>query len=287
MKHLLPLLALAAGALPAVRAQSTISPDAPFAYGANIGWIDLRGDGTHGVRVGEFFLAGKAWSANCGWIDFGSGSPANGHAYSNASVSDCGVNNDGRGNLSGFAYGANIGWISFAWAGLNDPNRPHFDPATGIFSGYAYSANTGWINLGDGLLATASIDRPDSDADGIDDAWEMQWFGSLKAAGIGTDRDGDGQSDAAEAIADTDPLSASDLLRIVSHTYTNGMTTVSLVFTTTPARLYRIEHSTDLKTWTDSGQGTFSPDEGATTARKFSFATGARRFFRVVAVRPL
>ena len=29
----------------------------------------------------------------------------------------------------------------------------------------------------------------------------MQWFGDLSTAGIGTDRDGDGQSDAAEYAA--------------------------------------------------------------------------------------
>ena len=156
-----------------------------------------------------------------------------------------------------------------------------------MFSGFAYGANIGWINLGTGYLTLTSITRPDTDGDGIDDTWEMKWFGNLTTAGVGTDFDHDGVSDAAEAIADTDPLDARDYLRIVQQTYANGSTQVTLVFTTSPARLYRIEQSTDLVTWSDSGLGVFAPDSGATTTRTFSFPSGAVHFFRAVAQRPL
>ncbi|MBX7208719.1 MAG: hypothetical protein K1X78_10435 [Verrucomicrobiaceae bacterium] len=275
-------------------AQSTMSPADHFAWGANTGWHNWRASGADGVVIGEAFLSGYIYAANLGWIHLGDGTPSNGHTYSNTTATDCGVNHDGAGNLSGFAYGANIGWINFGWAGANDPNRPHFDLTSGNFLGYAYSANTGWINIGTGDLYTDTMTAPDLDADGIADAWEFQKFGNLSVAGIGTDRDHDGQSDAAEYAADTDPNSAGDFLRIVSQTYNAGMTQVTLqIATTRPTRLYRIETSTTLLStgpgaWaTDNSIGYFTTGPGGTTTKLVTFTGAARRFFRVAADRPL
>ena len=86
-------------------------------------------------------------------------------------------------------------------------------------SKFAYGANTGWINLGTGDLDTDTMACPDTNTDNISDAWEFQKFGNLSLAGIGTDKDGDGQTDA----ADTDPNSAGDHLRIVSQTCTGSL----------------------------------------------------------------
>lgn len=275
--------ALAAG----IDTGSTINTTNAHAYGANIGWINLRGDTTNGVRVGEYFLSGYAYGANVGWISFGDGSPANGHAYANTSAADCGVNQSGFGTLSGYAYGANIGWIHFGWAALNDPNRPAFNLTTGAFSGYVYGANVGWINLGAGYLRTDTLLRHDTDTDNIDDAWEMQWFSNLTTASIGTDSDHDGATDAAEAIADTDPTDYKNTLRVTSHTYASGLTQVTIQFASSPARLYRLEYSTTLTTWTDSSLGTFSPDSGAYTTRTITVPASTRAFFRAIAVEPL
>jgi hypothetical protein len=282
-------------ATPGQSAPSTIDTTAAYAYSANAGWINLRGDGTNGVRVGETFLSGKAYGANFGWIDCGSGSPANGFSYANTSGADFGVNRSDTGLLSGYAYGANVGWINFGWStNPIDPNTPAIDPITGDFSGFAYAANLGWINLGTGYLKTSSVDRTDSDGDGIPDAWERQHFGNLTKAGIATDADSDGQSDAAEYIADTDPSSAASFLKIVSHTYAGGMTTVAIKFTSQPTRLYRIQESTNLTTWTTiatavGGQSLnpFEADVGTETTKTVAFTGSARHFFRVVAVLPL
>jgi len=271
-----------------VGAQTTIDRSLSHAYGANCGWVNLVGDTAHGVVVTEWFLAGKAWSANCGWIDLGDGTPTDGTRYSNASAADCGVNLDPSGNLTGFAYAANVGWIQLGWAGSGDPNRPWIDLASGMFHGFAYGANVGWIKLGPSTLATGPLALPDSDGDHIGDPWEWEHFGALEIAGIGTDWDHDGSSDAAEAIALTDPKDATDFLKIVSHVFGSGHATLTLVFTTQGSRRYRIEIDDDLAgTWSDSGLGVFEPDSGSTTTKQIVVPAGSRRFFRVAVLAPL
>lgn len=273
----------------AAHAQSTINEPNKFAYGANTGWVNFRPSTGNGVVVGEAYLSGHAWSANTGWIQFGDGSPANGYAYANTSAADFGVNHDGAGNLAGLAYSANTGWIQFGWAAPLDPNRPRISLITGQFSGYAYGANTGWINLGAGYLKTDAMADPDTDGDQMADAWEMQHFGNLATAGPGTDADKDGASDAAEYAAGTDPNDRVSWLRVTGQTYSGNLTQVTLVFSTTsPSRLYRLEHNAGLTgNWTDSGLGTFAPDPGGITTRNVTFPSGDARFFRAVAVKPL
>src|SRR5579862_6364847 len=109
------LMLLVGGALSRLNAASTtIDTNNPYAYGANIGWINAFADGTNGAVIGQFFCTGFLYSANVGWISLGaSGGPANGYAYSNITSNDWGVNNIGDGRLAGMAYGANIGWIVF------------------------------------------------------------------------------------------------------------------------------------------------------------------------------
>ena len=273
----------------AASAQSTISASNNYAYDANAGWLNCRATTVDGVVVGGACLTGHIYAANYGWIDLGNGAPANGYAYSNTTAGDCGVNHDGTGTLTGYGYGANIGWINFGWAGANDPNRAHFDLSSGQFLGYAYSANVGWINLGTDTLTTSTVAYPDSDHDGIADAWEMQHFGNLTTAGIGTDHDGDGQSDAAEYAADTDPNNPADFLRVVSQNYNALRPEVTLQFSTTrPTRSYTIQTSTTLGTgdWALTGTS-FLADSGTATTKLLTFSSGPRRFFRVVAQPPL
>jgi len=276
-------------------AQSTISDPNKFAWSGNTGWMNFRPSAVDGVITGERFLSGYVWAANTGWIRMGSGTPANGYAFANNSATDYGVNHDGAGNLTGLAWSANTGWVNFGWATANDPNRPRFDLVSGNFSGYAWSANTGWVNLGAGFLKTSQILCVDTDGDGMGDAWELQHFGNLTTAGVGTDHDHDGQSDAAEYAADTDPNNSREFLRIVSQTYNAGFTQATLQFTTTqPSRLYRIQRSTTLLAtgtgaWADIGSPVlFTPDPGTTTSKTITIPGGLpRQFFRVVAVKPL
>lgn len=121
---------------------TTIDSVNRYAYAANLGWMDWRGDTNNGTVVSLQLCSGYVYSANVGWINLGSGAPANGQQYLNNTAADFGVNRDAAGNLRGYAYGANIGWIAFESTGA-----PKMDLITGNFSGYAYSANCGWISL--------------------------------------------------------------------------------------------------------------------------------------------
>ena len=241
------------------------------------------------MRVTETYLSGKAYAANIGWIDFGSGHPGNGYSYANGVDADFGVNLSQTGALTGYAYSANVGWITFDQIS----GQPRLDFLTGRFTGFAYGANIGWIALDSPAthLATAAIACPDADGDGIGDAYEMLHFHNLTRATATSDSDRDGRSDLAEFIASTDPLDAQSHFRILSQTYplfnAAGTRSVVLQFTSSPNRLYTIERSTNLTSWADSGLGLIPGDPAGFSINGFSFTDGPRSFFRIIAHKPL
>ena len=58
-------------------AGTTIDPGNPYAWGANVGWIDWRGDSANGAVIGEYACSGSIYAANVGWISLGDGTPIN------------------------------------------------------------------------------------------------------------------------------------------------------------------------------------------------------------------
>ncbi|MBW1743888.1 MAG: hypothetical protein JRJ47_10755 [Deltaproteobacteria bacterium] len=100
-----------------------------YAWGENVGWVNLKPSSGFGMIVTDALVVGYAWGENVGWI--------------NLAPSGDGVINDGEGNLSGHAWGENVGWINFA----PTSGGVTIDPTTGDFSGYAWGENTGWINF--------------------------------------------------------------------------------------------------------------------------------------------
>ncbi|MEM1083449.1 MAG: hypothetical protein AAGI48_04960 [Verrucomicrobiota bacterium] len=249
-----PMLILVTVALGAVaQAGSSIDPAARHSYGANIGWLDWQYDTStpEGVTVSSYLLHGMIYSANVGWINTGAGTPANGRQYVQT-AGEWGVNHDGSGGLTGYAYGANIGWISFD---DNIAEPPRVDLTTGAMSGYAYSANVGWISL-DGL--TACIDTgPDTDSDGIADAWEFEMQSlaghplDLTEMDGSTDSDGDGDTDLEEYEADTNPFDANDYFRITSFSRTPVQ--ADLGWNGSSRRVYQVKTSETLTSWTNVG----------------------------------
>ena len=125
---------------------TTIDAVNRYAWGANIGWLDWRGDTNNGAVIGAIRLLRLHLWRQRRLDQPGQRQPTNGIQYQNLSASDFGVNQDGQGNLRGYAWGANIGWINFEANGA-----PKVDLATGNFSGYAWSANCGWISLSNAL----------------------------------------------------------------------------------------------------------------------------------------
>jgi len=269
-------------------ASSTIDPAHKDAYGANIGWIDALADTANGAVIGQSYCSGYLYSANCGWISLGSGTPANGWQYSNTTSTDWGVNHDGEGKLSGYAYGANIGWINFEQV----QGVPQIDLLTGNLSGSIGSATCGWISLSNAqaFVRTQSLDAgPDTDEDGIPDAWEQQKVQNLTTlSGEGHDAELDGVSDVKEAMADTNPMDILEFFKITD--FRQNSSSNQLTWTIQPTRLYRIEQSAVLGTgasWSDSGLGQISPGSGVEVTQDVEAPSSASRFYRIKAVVPL
>jgi hypothetical protein len=267
------------------RAGTTIDVVNKYAYGANLGWMDWRGDTANGAVIGEYVCSGYIYSANVGWINLGSGSPTNGISYQNLSANDFGVTNDGLGNLRGYAYGANVGWINFEATGA-----PKVDLFTGNLSGYAWSANCGWISLSNAVayVQTDTISPGALDSNGLPIAWELLNFGHT-GVDPNADPDHDGMSNYQEYLAGTDPNDSNSVLRVTAEDFSPGGTAASLTWNSVPTRFYYLQKSLDLAAtdWTDSGLGLVSPSGGSTTTADFADTNAPARFYRVQAVRPL
>jgi hypothetical protein len=172
--------------------------DYKYAWGENIGWINLEPTLGLGVTVTDAAVTGSAWSENAGWITF---DPAFG-----------GVVNDGSGNLSGYAWGENVGWISFSCEDRGTCAAASYGvvigPCDGTFSGMAWGENIGWVSFfssGAAPFQIVTAWRLDTDDDGTPDCSDNCPSDPAKtepgACGCGTadtDTDGDGTPDCNE-----------------------------------------------------------------------------------------
>ena len=270
-----------------VTGESTINETNKAAYGANVGWINWAADLTNGAVVGQYFCTGYVYGANVGWIHLGD-TPTNMSAYINDSAADYGVNVVSGECLRGFAWAANAGWINFEPIG-----DPKIDLVSGVLSGFAYAANIGWISLSNQHAFVQTDEMapgPDTDADGVPDAWERKYAPVLGSISGGTgDSDGDGVLDIDEYVADTDPLNSNEFLSITSLLRSNEV--VELTFDVTKSsRFYSLETAEALSNamvWTDSGLGVFVPDTGSSTTRSLDATGVVQRIFRAGAHIPL
>ncbi len=129
-------------------------------------------------------------------------------------------------------------------------------------------------------FTTASVLVPvDADGNGINDDWEMQYFGHI---GIdpNADPDGDGFSNLQEFLAGTDPTDPSSALRITS-IVTNGPDIV-ISFTTCSNKVYDAQYNDDLTTSNWNGFVTNIPGTGAIVSTNDPGAASlTNRFYRV------
>jgi len=285
MKSKIILLCCLLAAPLASRAATTIDAVNRYAWGANIGWMDAYADGANGAVIGDYYCTGYFYAANVGWINLGSGTPANGIQYQNNSATDFGVNQDGLGNLRGYAWGANIGWINFENTGA-----PKVDLRTGILSGYVWSANCGWISLSNTVayVQTDSLWPGPLAPDGLPVPWLLANFGTTNVD-ANADPDHDGMSNAQEYQAGTDPNNVNSVLRITAGSFSPGGTSASITWNSVPTRFYYIQKTLGLTngTWADSGLGIIPPAAGSSTMDGFADTNAPARFYRVKAVLPL
>jgi hypothetical protein len=91
-------------------------------------------------------------------------------------------------------------------------------------------------NTGTNNLVTTNP-NPDSDGDGLPDAWETQFLGTL-TYGPNDDPDHDGLSNYQEYIAGTDPSNANSVLRVTEINATSGQ--VNLTWNSVAGKTYTI-----------------------------------------------
>lgn len=95
------------------------------------------------------------------------------------------------------------------------------------------------------------------------------------------DDDGDGFTEAEEALAGTDPHNAMSRLAVTSTQLTSSL--ITLVWTSVAGKQYRIQSSSDLLNWSDVS-GTFVTATTASTSGEFIPSGGTRQFYRVAIV---
>jgi len=115
-----------------------IDPNHKFAWGENVGCINVAPTQGPGVTLTSNEVTGFAWSANVGWINL---HPNNGG----------GVDYHGQGVLSGYAWAENAGWLSFSCENTNSCGTATYavtiDPVTRVFSGFVWGENLGWVRF--------------------------------------------------------------------------------------------------------------------------------------------
>jgi hypothetical protein len=119
----------------------------------------------------------------------------------------------------------------------------------------------------------------DSDLDGLKDAWEIKYFGSIsdsRAVPL-LDVDGDGFNNLAEQTAGTDPTDKGSRLVIVFSNFSGP--DFLLTWTSVSNRVYFIDAAVDGETWVEVG--TTTALDSSTWTWKDLAPPGQRKFYRV------
>ncbi len=120
---------------------------------------------------------------------------------------------------------------------------------------------------------------PDTNANGMSDAWEQEHFGGVDPHRTATtDTDGDGAPDGDEFQAGTNPAAAGDRLEVVGPAWEQDGT-VRLQWTAQPGYAYRLVSSPDLTRW--SARSDWVRAEGASLSHTVSAPAIWQEFYRI------
>lgn len=131
-------------------------------------------------------------------------------------------------------------------------------------------------------MFVVKLGRPDTDSDGMDDDWEVAYFGTLNRDGAG-DLDGDGASDAQEFRAGTDPTNLGSVLRVLTVSAAGGGP-ATLLWSAVPGRSYRVQFkdSVEALQWNEHPSPVVAQFSTASFTET-SAPSGGQRFYRVIA----
>jgi YD repeat-containing protein len=123
----------------------------------------------------------------------------------------------------------------------------------------------------------------DTDGDGMDDAWEIQYFGNLTHNGLG-DSDGDGLNDFAEFIAGTNPTNSASVFRVTQFA-TSGQTNALITWSSVSGKTYRVQFKNALTNpvWINLA-GDITAAAATTSKTETNLSGQASRFYRVLVV---
>jgi subtilisin family serine protease len=121
----------------------------------------------------------------------------------------------------------------------------------------------------------------DTDANGLPDWWELQYFGHLTGTNPNADADHDGMSNLKEWLAGTNPTNASSVLRLTAIPSNNPNAFV-VRWPSVAGKYYRLERSTNLlKGFTSVVQTNIAATAPTNTATDTAILPGKARFYRV------
>lgn len=128
------------------------------------------------------------------------------------------------------------------------------------------------------------LDPADTDGDGLPDAWERQYFGSINdpRATPDADPDGDGFSNLQEYLAGTNPLDANSLLRIESANLSNDG--LALHFNAISGHSYSVLWRTDAEAgvWLKLADIAPVAHDGPVVVNDPTFTAAPARYYRLV-----
>ena len=153
----------------------------------------------------------------------------------------------------------------------------------GVASGFTASLTLTVLNVN-------NDDLPGYSGDGIDDAWQVQYFGLPPNANAGPlmDPDGDGQTNAFECTAGLVPTDPASRFVLSIAPVPGQPAQKKLIFSPRfPSRSYAVKFKTDLAggTWSLLPSSTFTDNGQERTVTDLS-ATGAKKFYQVEITKP-